>query len=157
MDWAMFHEVVVGVSVNLAAMLVHLLATFLLIGLVAPYSSRLTTHPYVRLMVALLISNIVLLFAHLVEVSIWAVVYDAMGLVAHRQDAFYSAFVNYTTLGYGDSLQATRTRLLGPLASTSGILMFGWSTALLISVLQRYLPSIDRIERKNTTITDVFD
>lgn len=144
----MIHELAVGISVNVAVMLVHLSATFILIGLVAPYEGGLLRRPHLRLMMALAIAGVVLLFAHLAEVAIWALVYSAMGLVQHSGDAFYSAFVNYTTLGYGDALQETHTRLLGPFASASGILMFGWSTAILISVLQRHLPSLEEHRRQ---------
>ncbi|MBS9479245.1 ion channel [Ancylobacter radicis] len=127
---------------NIAVMLVHLGATFLLIALVRPFESRLWGSPYLRLMLALLTTNALLLCAHLFEVGLWSLLYGALGLVADPADAYYSAFVNYTTLGYGDVLQATRTRLLGPMAAGSGILMFGWSTALLIYVLQGHLPHL---------------
>ena len=47
------------------------------------------------------------------------------------------AFVNYTTLGYGDVLPLDRWRLLGPMTAMNGVLMFGWSTALIFEVLQK--------------------
>lgn len=144
MEMPILHELMIGVSVNVAVMLVHLAATFLLIDFIGPFQKRMRMHPHVRLLMALAATNVVLLTAHLGEVGIWAAVYDWMGLVQHSRDAFYSAFVNYTTLGYGDSLQETRTRLLGPMAACSGILMFGWSTALLIEVLQRHLPHLQQ-------------
>ncbi len=43
----------------------------------------------------------------------------------------YFAFVNYTTLGYGDVLSVERWRLLGPLTAMNGMLLFGWSTAVI--------------------------
>lgn len=138
----MVRELVLGIAMNIAVMLVHLGATFLLIVIVRPFESRLWGTPYVRLTLALLATNVVLLTAHLLEVGLWSMLYAALGLVADPADAYYSAFVNYTTLGYGDVLQGTRTRLLGPMAAGSGILMFGWSTALLIYVLQGHLPHL---------------
>jgi len=51
-------------------------------------------------------------------------------------DAAYFAFVNYTTLGYGDILPASDWRLLGPIAAMNGVLLFGWSTAVIYDVLR---------------------
>ncbi|WAC28971.1 ion channel [Ancylobacter sp. SL191] len=138
----MLSELVLGIAMNIAVMLVHLGATFLLIAVVRPFESRLWGNPRLRLTLALLTTNVILLTAHLLEVGMWGSLYAALGLVADPSDAYYSAFVNYTTLGYGDVLQGTRTRLLGPMAAGSGILMFGWSTALLIYVLQGHLPHL---------------
>jgi hypothetical protein len=54
-------------------------------------------------------------------------------------DVAYFAFVNYTTLGYGDVLPVERWRLLGPITAMNGILLFGWSTAVIFEVLRRTL------------------
>ncbi|QIB33334.1 ion channel [Ancylobacter pratisalsi] len=138
----MLNELMTGASVNVAVMLVHLGATAMLMALTRPFAKTLWKHPHMRLTFALLTANIILLSAHLVEVGIWAGVYTWLGLVPNPSDAYYTAFVNYTTLGYGDALQVTRTRLLGPMAAGSGIMMFGWTTALLIYVLQSHLPQL---------------
>jgi hypothetical protein len=49
----------------------------------------------------------------------------------------YFAFVNYTTLGYGDVIPVQRWQLLGPITAMNGVLMFGWSTAVIFEVLRR--------------------
>ena len=51
----------------------------------------------------------------------------------------YFTFVNYTTLGYGDIMPVKQWRLMGPMAAMNGILMFGWSTAVLFEVLRKTL------------------
>ena len=50
--------------------------------------------------------------------------------------SFYFAFVNYTTLGYGDIIPVKRWRLLGPMAAMNGVLLFGWSTAVIYDLLR---------------------
>jgi hypothetical protein len=45
--------------------------------------------------------------------------------------------VNYTTLGYGDVTPVERWRLLGPITAMNGVLLFGWSTAVIFEVLRR--------------------
>jgi hypothetical protein len=56
-------------------------------------------------------------------------------------DPVYFAFVNYTTLGYGDVTPVERWRLLGPITAMNGVLLFGWSTAVIFEVLRRIDPS----------------
>ena len=51
-------------------------------------------------------------------------------------DLIYLAFVTYTTLG-GDLVPVEHWRLLGPLTSMNGVLLFGWSTAVLFEVMRR--------------------
>jgi hypothetical protein len=52
-------------------------------------------------------------------------------------DLVYFAFVNYTTLGYGDVIPVENWRLLGPVTAMNGVLLFGWSTAVIFEVLRR--------------------
>lgn len=85
--------------------------------------------------VALII--VVALMAHLIEIALWAVVFVACGEFLSFGTAYYHSAVNYTTLGYGDLIMSTRWRLLGPLEAASGILMFGVSTAMIFTVIQR--------------------
>lgn len=136
----MYSEIALGLTVSLGAMLVHLAGTLSLLKLETPFAHMFHRRVYVRLTIALITAYVVLLAAHMLEVALWGGLYGYLGLVSQQDDAFYSAFVNYTTLGYGDSLQTTKTRLLGPFASANGILMFGWSTAVLVLVVQRFLP-----------------
>jgi hypothetical protein len=51
-------------------------------------------------------------------------------------DFIYFAFVNYTTLGYGDVTPIERWHLLGPMTAMNGVLLFGWSTAVIFAVLR---------------------
>ena len=53
----------------------------------------------------------------------------------------YFAFGNYTTLGYGDLIPVEQWRLLGPMTALNGIMLIGWSTALIFDVLRRTGPA----------------
>ena len=53
--------------------------------------------------------------------------------------AFYHSAVNYTTLGYGDIILTPSWRLLGPLEAANGALLFGVSTAIVFTVVQRLI------------------
>ena len=74
--------------------------------------------------------------AHLVEVIIWAFVFVICGEFAQFGGALYHSAMNYTTLGYGDVIMTPSWKLFGPLEAADGMLMFGVSTAIVISVIQ---------------------
>ena len=77
-----------------------------------------------------------LALAHVAEVGLWAAGMALVGAVGPEEGPLYFAFASLTTLGYGDVLIAAREwRLLGPVAAMNGILLFGWSTAVIFHVL----------------------
>ena len=90
----------------------------------------------VRLVLVMWVAVSILMTAHLVEVGVWAASYRWLGVTPEGVDSFYFAFVNYTTLGYGDILPVKQWRLLGPLAAMNGMLLFGWSVAVIYDVLR---------------------
>jgi len=91
--------------------------------------------PFTRITVALTVAGSLLTAAHFMEVALWAVVYRVFAVTAQPDAWIYFAFVNYTTLGYGDVLAKPEWRLLGPITATDGIMLFGLTTALLFHVI----------------------
>jgi hypothetical protein len=79
----------------------------------------------------------VLMATHTLEVVVWSAAYALVDAAPAGTDLVYFAFVNYATLGYGDIVPVARWRLLGPVAAMNGVLMFGWSTAVIFEVLRR--------------------
>lgn len=74
--------------------------------------------------------------AHLFEIAVWALLFLLCGEFIQFGGAFYHSATNYTTLGYGDVVMTPPWRLLGPLEAADGMLMFGVSTAIIVSVIQ---------------------
>jgi len=60
------------------------------------------SRPWLLLIVAMIATVSVLMMAHACEVVVWALAYAIVGAAPPRVDLVYFAFVNYTTLGYGD-------------------------------------------------------
>jgi hypothetical protein len=81
----------------------------------------------------------VLMAAHLCEIVIWSLAYAFVEATPEGAEGLYFAFVNFTTLGYGDIVPVPRWRLLGPMTAMNGVLLFGWSTAVIFEVLSRTL------------------
>lgn len=86
----------------------------------------------------------VLLVAHVAEVITWSLAYAILDVVPPGADALYFAFVNYTTLGYGDIVPVERWRLLGPMAAMNGVLLFGWSTAIIFEAMRQAMHLSDQ-------------
>lgn len=80
----------------------------------------------------------VLMLAHIAEVGVWA---RWSMPVPRSADVLDFAFLNYTTLGYGNVVPVERWRLLGPMTAMNGVLVFGWSTAVIFEVLRRAMHS----------------
>ena len=73
--------------------------------------------------------------AHLVEIALWAALFIICGEFTDFGTAFYHSAVNYTSLGYGDFLMTPSWRLLGPIETANGTLLFGVSTAMIFGVM----------------------
>jgi hypothetical protein len=90
---------------------------------------------------ALTWSAVWMLMLHLVEVVLWAMPYLLIMPgedIATFEEAVYFSVVTFTTLGYGDITLADHNwRLLSGAEALNGILLVGWSTALLYAVFQR--------------------
>jgi hypothetical protein len=77
--------------------------------------------------------------AHLIEITLWAALFVICGEFKNFAGAYYHSAVNYSTLGYGDVIMSPSWKLLGPLEAADGALMFGVSTAMIFSVIQRLI------------------
>lgn len=90
---------------------------------------------------AVVVSATMLLLLHVVEIQIWAVTYlliEPYEELTSFEAATYFSFVTFTTLGYGDiTLAREAWRILSGVEALNGIMLAGWSTALLFAVVQR--------------------
>ena len=83
----------------------------------------------------------IVLFAHTVQVWIWAWSFLGLGTLPNLSDAIYFALVTYTTVGYGDVTVGGGFRVFGAMAAVTGLLNFGLSTAFLVGLFERMLPT----------------
>ncbi|MEN6307810.1 MAG: potassium channel family protein [Anaerohalosphaeraceae bacterium] len=78
-----------------------------------------------------------LLVLHLTEAGLWAGFYFAGRLVPTFETAMYYSLTSYTTVGYGDVILSGSWRLMGPIEASVGVLMMGWSTGVIVTVILR--------------------
>jgi len=130
-------QFLVGGSVSVINIMIHALITLVALGIARRSGLQRTSRPRLHLMTVMVVTALVLMIAHTVETIGWSLAYAVVGAAPAGSDLLDFAFVNYTTLGYGDVTPLKEWRLLGPMTATNVILMFGWSTALLFEVLRK--------------------
>jgi Ion channel len=74
---------------------------------------------------------------HLLEITMWALLYVRKAAMADLPSALYFSAVTYTTTGYGDLVLPPEWRLVGAIEALTGILMCGWSTGFFFVVVSR--------------------
>ena len=75
--------------------------------------------------------------AILLESLLWAGLYVLVDALPTMSEALYFSLVTFTTLGYGDITLHEPWRMLAAFQAATGILMFGWTTAIIVSVAHR--------------------
>jgi Ion channel len=133
----MLRQLLVGAAVSACNIGIHALVMTAVVRVAQRAAVKETLRQSQRLIVVMIATVSVLMGAHLCEVIVWALAYALTDAAPPGSDVLYFVFVNYTTLGYGDVTPVARWRLLGPVTAMNGVLLFGWSTAVIFEVLRR--------------------
>jgi hypothetical protein len=134
-------------------MLIHLLILFLLVascvmihglGMLIGLKQIMKSWPpprcasYLPRMFWILIRVVFgLLVLHLLQITVWAVFFHMGHYFPNFETAFYYSATSYSTAGYGDVIPPESWRVFGAIEAVTGILMFGWSTGVLFSIVHR--------------------
>jgi uncharacterized BrkB/YihY/UPF0761 family membrane protein len=133
----MVAQLLVGGAASLINIAIHSLWTVFLDHAVRRFWAKRPRPRFLRDRVLLMVGTVALLMvAHAIEVLVWAAIYALIGASPAGADHVYLAFVNYTTLGYGDIVPTKAWQLLGPITAMNGILLIGWSTAVIFDVVR---------------------
>jgi hypothetical protein len=135
----MLRQFLVGAVASGCNIAIHALVMVVVIRVARRADELATAYQTFRLMAVMIATVTVLMTAHLAEVLVWSLTYATVDVAPEGADLVYFAFVNYTTLGYGDVTPVERWQLLGPMTAMNGVLLFGWSTAVIFEVLRRTL------------------
>ena len=138
----MLRQCLLGAAVSVCNIAIHALVTVIVIRVARIAAEMATSHQSLRLVAVMIAAVSTLMVAHFGEVLVWSLTYALAGAAPADTDLVYFAFVNYTTLGYGDVTPVPRWRLLGPMTAMNGVLLFGWSTAVIFEVLRKTLMTI---------------
>ena len=79
----------------------------------------------------------VMFVGHILQITIWALLFLLLQEFTDFTTAFYHSTVNFASLGYGDIVMSEKWRLLGALEASNGVLMFGLTTGTVLTVMNR--------------------
>jgi len=133
----MLRQFLLGTAVSVCNIAIHAMVMATVVRAARIAGERATSRQSLQLIAIMIATVSVSMVAHLVEKIVWSLAYTIVRAAPPGTDLIYSAFVNYTTLGYGDVTPVERWRLLGPMTAMNGVLLFGWSTAVIFEVLRR--------------------
>ena len=93
-----------------------------------------------KILKVLLFSFLLFTLTHTFHSLVWAFFYYIIPETASQFSSFsesvYFSMVTFTTLGYGDISLSSKWRLLSGLEAINGIMLIGWSTAMMIALIQ---------------------
>lgn len=145
----MMGQLIAGCAVSFLNFGIHAVVTGLIV--VATRHTAALTHylgTFARITALLTVTVAALMIAHILEIAVWAAFYSWAGVMAGNPvGPFEFAFENYTALGYGDAVPPPDRRLYGPLAALNGLLLIGWSVAIIFEVLRMAEVQIGRHKR----------
>jgi hypothetical protein len=146
----MITDLFVGAAISFVNFGIHALMTGIIV-VATRHTASATDHLGIfgRLTALLTITMAALMCAHVAEISLWAGYLTAAGVTINKIGTFEFAFENYTALGYGDALATEGRRLLGPIIALNGLLLIGWSVAIIFEVMRMAELQIGR-EDKDT-------
>ncbi len=134
----MILSIAFGILLAIATIVIHAVSSSYLIGELrrrtASFQARFGE------LKALVLTAVWLLVTHIVETGIWAIAYCYLvggEKFTNFEDSAYFSTVTFTTLGYGDIVIEGHWRMLSACQAMTGLLVFGWSTALLFAVVER--------------------
>lgn len=136
----MFSDLVIGMGMVAATTIIH--AVFMVVGTRVTakrwtHGPRFTGH-FAK---AALISTLTcwMFLAIVLEAWLWALMYLLHPVDSGLLDletALYFSMVTFTTVGYGDVVLTGTSRLLASIQAANGVIVFGWTTALIFYYIQ---------------------
>jgi hypothetical protein len=135
---SMLHQILMGAGLVGATVVIQ--AGFMPVGLRALESLRTKerrfAHHHATLIIVLFVMFMFL--AMIIDVWLWAAVYLVIGAIDTLEEALYFFTTTFTTIGYGDVVLGREWRLLASFEGANGLIVLGWTTALVIAAIQRF-------------------
>jgi hypothetical protein len=146
----MIGQLFAGGAVSFLNFGIHALMTGLIV-IATRHTAKATDdlHVFARLTALLTVAVTVLMVAHLFEIAVWAVFYELADVTSKAGvHPFEFAFENYTALGYGDAVPLPGKRLYAPMTALNGLLLIGWSVAIIFEVMRMAELQIGRPKKR---------
>lgn len=128
----------VATTMVAATVTIHFFGILALLYFLRRGAGRFRTHESMLGQGALALVVIFGIFAlHTVEIWLYALLFHILGTLPDFESALYFSTVTFASLGYGDIVLSPDWRMVAAIESANGLILFGWSTAFLMSVMGR--------------------
>lgn len=127
----MIAQLILATLMVIAIVTIHLVGLALLTRALRRIFRKIQVMPLTLLLAA----TVSIVAIHTAEIWSYAGVYLALGAFGTFEQSLYYSTVTYSAIGYGDQLMPLDWRIFGAIEGAVGIIMFGWSTAYLVSML----------------------
>jgi hypothetical protein len=148
----MFQYIIIGIVVIGITVTIQAYGTFYLSKRIIRKIDQISHRSFNNGIVKILISTgAVLLVLHFIESFIWALTYYLLPGITEfdtLEKAIYFSLVTFTTLGYGDITISSHFRILSGLEAINGVLLLGWSTTLMLTVMQHFWKLLKKQTKK---------
>jgi len=146
----MYFQLLAGGLVSLITFGIHAVVTGVIVVVTRHVAGRTDDlHVFMRITALMMITVIVLMIAHTIEIGVWAGYYRWADVSVAKAGPFEFAFENFTALGYGDDVPDTGSRIIGPITALNGLLLIGWSVAIIFEVMKMADVQIGRDHRRS--------
>ncbi len=146
----MLTQIVLGSAMIVVTTIIQGIFTVFGVERLHDHLARHPTRALVRSTLKLAVFVLWMFLAMIAEVWTWAILYLLLGAVGTLEQAVYFSTVTFTTLGFGDITLDENWRLLSSFEAANGLLMFGWSTALIFVAVRWVYPG-DRLQKADQT------
>ena len=134
----MIASLLLATAIVTATVIIHFAGLLALLRMLGSRGHGFRAHESTLGQGALIVSVVLGLFAiHIIEISVYALVYIAIGALAGFETAFYFSTTSFGSIGYGDIVLDHQWRLIGAIEGVNGLILIGWSTAFLLSLMTR--------------------
>ena len=145
-------QLLLGSGMVALCVAIHIAAMAILLGILRRHAGAwLRSSFYFGATITMVVIMMGLLFAHTIEIWLWAALYIHLGEFPNMTDSLYFSTVTFTTLGYGDIVLSERWQLLSSLEAAGGILLFGLSTGLAVAAVSRIMVAHEVPEKGKQT------
>lgn len=121
-----------------AAVAIHLVGGLAVLLRLQRWMAVEPRHPTLRALLVLVALFAALMVLHLMQVSLWALLYW-WRIGWDLNTALYFSTTTYATIGYGDVVPPAEWRLVAVMEGLTGVLMLGWSSALVFAIVMRLM------------------
>ncbi len=135
---SLFFNLLLSCIMVTATVVIHFLGLVLLLRLISWHGKTVANlHEVLRQCVLLIMAVLGIVFLHTIEIWSYAFVFQFLGAVTGFERALYFSTVTFSSLGYGDITLNPQWRVFGAIEAANGVILFGWSTAFLISLMSK--------------------